>query len=190
MKKKTIIIFISSLIVILTILLYVILKNNNNNDYKSVTYVNIPGKAGIDAFYPVYYWNNKENVFFMDNNINSCFIAKKSGVEETYYVKESYDTMFMIHQEECKSIKYLLFYKKYMYISTDDYIKIYNLSSGKINRIKKYNILGIYNKKVYYEYNNQYYSSSLDFKDKDIINKIPNKFDIEPTKIKFNKKEK
>lgn len=189
--KKILTIILSILITFILLFIgYKILKNKNMNEFKSETYVNIPGEAGIDKFYPVYYWDNKEKVFFLDNNKKSCYIAKRDSVKETYYVEELYDTKFMIPEEECKKIKYVLFYKEYLYITTNDYISIYDISTKKEKKIKnkQYKILGIYHKKIYYEYNKYYYCSSLDFKDKTKIEKLPNEFEIIPQKIEFTKK--
>ena len=181
-------------ILIYCIIIYLIINKDTifkgkSNEYNVEDFTNTPGIGIIDNENHIY-WNSRNKVFFKDSNFNICYIAERTNIEETFYIKEIYTRRFTIEEKDCESINYILARGNYLYALTNKSINVYNLKTEevKVHKMrKKYKVYGIKDKEIYFKYKNKYYKADKDIKKKVKINKVPKDFDYVPQKFDFSK---
>ena len=191
MKKFLTIVFF--VVLIYCICIWLIMNKNSifrtKSEYESFT--NIPGDGVIDDKNHIY-WDSRNKVFFKDNHFNICYIAERTDVEETFYIKEVYTRRFTIDEKTCKVINYVLARGNYLYALTNKSINVYNLKTKKVKvhkMNKKYEVYGIKDKEIYFKYKNKYYKVDKNINKKVKIDEIPKDFDYIPQKFDFSKNE-
>ena len=143
------------------------------------------------------YWNNNKYAFFQASN-KICYLIKKIDTkvrkysdENMNYVSYDYKPVFNLYHKRYKKMEKAIVYNDNFYSFDEDKIVSYDMKKGKtdVYKIKEYDVLGIYENKIYINQNEKYFSLDLKFKKRITVSSsnLPQKYDYLPFEIKIAK---